>query len=98
MRRILLLAAVAGTLAALAAPAVAQAPAGKPDLERAQKIASEVCLACHGPNGNSVRARESEHCGTAGRVYHPATRSLQIGPARESHHAGDGVDAARRRR
>ena len=56
MRRILLLAAVAGTLAATAfaqAPA-APAPAGKPDLERAQKIASEVCLACHGPNGNSV--------------------------------------------
>ena len=56
MRRILLLAAVAGTLAALAAPAVAQAPAGKPDLERAQKTASEVCLACHGPNGNSVKS------------------------------------------
>ena len=37
-----------------AAPAVAQAPAGKPDLERAQKTAIEVCLACHGPNGNSV--------------------------------------------
>ena len=35
-------------------PALAQAPAGKPDLERAQKTASEVCLACHGPNGNSV--------------------------------------------
>jgi cytochrome c553 len=48
----LLLAAVAGTLAAVAV--FAQAPAGKPDLERAQKIASEVCLACHGPNGNSV--------------------------------------------
>jgi cytochrome c553 len=47
----LLLAAVAGTLAAAA---FAQAPAGKPDLERGQKIASEVCIACHGPNGNSV--------------------------------------------
>ena len=57
MRRNLLLAAAAGTLAApaaLAMPALAQAPAGKPDLERAQKTASEVCLACHGPNGNSV--------------------------------------------
>src|SRR5262245_10742402 len=75
MRGILLLAAVAGTLAAPvssqaptqtpakspaatqppAAPApAAQAPGGKPDLERAQKIASEVCLACHGPGGNSV--------------------------------------------
>ena len=80
MRRTLLLAAVAGTLAAAAiglafaaqppatpaptAPApAAPAPAaktnaqtadGKPDLERAQKTASEVCLACHGPAGNSV--------------------------------------------
>jgi cytochrome c553 len=60
----LLLAAIAGTLAAGAqtyaqAPAppaapVAKEPGGKPDLERAQKIASEVCLACHGPGGNSV--------------------------------------------
>ena len=66
MRRTLLLAAVAGTLAtahAFAAdtqaptaqpPAAPAAPAAKPDLERAQKIASEVCLACHGPSGNSV--------------------------------------------
>jgi cytochrome c553 len=78
MRRILLLAAVAATLAAAAgtqaqtpahapaAPASAaghapaapaattQPPQGKPDLERAQKTASEVCLACHGPGGNSV--------------------------------------------
>ena len=76
MRRNLLLAAVAGTLAALAMPALAQAPAGKPDLERAQKTASEVCLACHGPNGNSVVPVESEPRGTAGRVYHPATRPL----------------------
>jgi cytochrome c553 len=54
MKRILLLAVLAGTLSAFAIPAFAQAPAGKPDLERAQKIASEVCLACHGPGGNSV--------------------------------------------
>jgi cytochrome c553 len=93
MRRTLLLAAVAGTLAAAAiaqapkpqapaaqtpakqapatqapaAPAAATAPTpapqatpaaqpsgGKPNLEQAQKTASEVCLACHGPGGNSV--------------------------------------------
>jgi len=35
-------------------PAATQPPAAKPDLERAQKTASEVCLACHGPSGNSV--------------------------------------------
>ena len=40
--------------AAQAAAPATQAPAGKPDVEGAQKIASEVCLACHGPGGNSV--------------------------------------------
>jgi len=52
MKRILLLAAVAGTLAAPAA--LAQAPAGRPDLGRAQTIAKEVCSACHGADGNST--------------------------------------------
>jgi cytochrome c553 len=54
MRRILLLAAVAGTLVALATPVLAQAPAGGPDLARAQTIAKEVCAACHGADGNSA--------------------------------------------
>ena len=54
MRRILLLAAAAGTLVALAAPVPAQAPAGAPDLARAQVIAKEVCAACHGVDGNSA--------------------------------------------
>jgi cytochrome c553 len=39
---------------AAAPTAKTESPAGKPDLERAQKTASEVCLACHGPGGNSV--------------------------------------------
>jgi len=51
MRRMLLLAAVAGTLPATAA--LAQAPAGKPDLARAESIVKEVCAACHGVDGNS---------------------------------------------
>ena len=51
MRRMLLLAAVAGTLPAAAA--LAQAPAGKPDLARAESIVKEVCAACHGVDGNS---------------------------------------------
>ena len=51
MKRMLLLAAVAGTLAAAAANA--QAPAGKPDLARAESIVKEVCAACHGADGNS---------------------------------------------
>ena len=37
---------VAGALACAAEPA-------KPDLARGQKIAGEVCAACHGPDGNS---------------------------------------------
>lgn len=51
MKRMLLLAAVAG---ALSAPvALAQSPAGKPDLAKAQTIVKEVCSACHGTDGNS---------------------------------------------
>ena len=51
MRRMLLLAVVASTLPAAAA--LAQAPAGKPDLSRAESIVKEVCAACHGADGNS---------------------------------------------
>jgi len=54
MKRMLLLAALAGTLPAVAA--LAQAPAGKPDLDRAQTIAKDVCAACHGADGNSPTA------------------------------------------
>jgi cytochrome c553 len=54
MKRMLLLAALAGTLPAAAV--LAQAPAGRPDLERAQTIAKEVCAACHGADGNSATA------------------------------------------
>jgi cytochrome c553 len=51
MKRMLLLAAVAGALSATAA--LAQAPAGKPDLAKAESIVKEVCSACHGTDGNS---------------------------------------------
>ena len=39
--------------ACLAPFALAQAPAGKPDLARAESIVKEVCAACHGVDGNS---------------------------------------------
>jgi len=51
MKRMLLLAALAGAMSAAAA--LAQAPAGKPDLAKAQTIVKEVCSACHGTDGNS---------------------------------------------
>jgi cytochrome c553 len=54
MKRTLLLAAAACTLSTPAA--FAQAPAAKPDLNRAQTIAKEVCSACHGVDGNSAAA------------------------------------------
>jgi cytochrome c553 len=44
------MAIVYATLAQGAAPA----PAAKPDLERGKQIASTVCVACHGADGNSV--------------------------------------------
>ena len=54
MKRMLLLAALAGTLPAAAV--LAQHPAGQPNLDRAQTIAKEVCAACHGADGNSATA------------------------------------------
>jgi len=45
-----LIALVYATLAQGAAPA----PAAKPDLERGKQIASTVCVACHGADGNSA--------------------------------------------
>ena len=54
MKRMLLLAALAGTLSR--GRGLAQAPAGGPDLDRAQTIAKEVCAACHGADGNSATA------------------------------------------
>jgi len=44
-----LMAIVYATLAQGASPA----PAAKPDLERGKQIASTVCVACHGADGNS---------------------------------------------
>jgi cytochrome c553 len=52
MKRMLLLAAVAGVVSATAVHA--QTPAGKPDLARAQSIVKDVCAACHGIDGSST--------------------------------------------
>ena len=51
MKRFLTLAALAG--AWLATATLAQAPAAKPDLAKAQAIVKDVCAACHGADGNS---------------------------------------------
>jgi cytochrome c553 len=52
MKRMLLLAAVVAS-AWPAAAVLAQSPAGKPDLAKAQGIVKDVCSACHGMDGNS---------------------------------------------
>jgi cytochrome c553 len=51
MKPLLLLAAVAGAWPAAAA--MAQSPSGKPDLAKAQALVNQVCVACHGADGNS---------------------------------------------
>lgn len=43
-------------LAGCASLAFAQAKAVKPDLEKGQAVATKVCAACHGPDGNSPAA------------------------------------------
>ena len=40
-------------LAGCASSAIAQSKAAKPEIEKGQAIASKVCAACHGPDGNS---------------------------------------------
>jgi cytochrome c553 len=49
-------------LAASAAPA----PAAKPDLERGKQIATTVCVACHGADGNSPIAANPKLAGQHG--------------------------------
>jgi cytochrome c553 len=44
--------ALAATLAS-SAPAPAQQPEAKPDLDKAKATATQICAACHGPDGNS---------------------------------------------
>ena len=51
MKRMLLLATVVAL--GSATPALAQTPAGKPDLAKAKTIVNQVCSACHGTDGNS---------------------------------------------
>lgn len=51
MKRMLLLAAAIGVWPAVAAQA--QGQPGKPDLARAQTIVNQICVACHGADGNS---------------------------------------------
>lgn len=72
MKRMLLLAALAGTLPAAAV--LAQAPAGRLNLDRAQTIAKEVCAACHGADGNSASADFPK---IAGQHYDYLVKSLQ---------------------
>lgn len=52
MKRMLLVAATLALWPATAA--IAQSPVAKPDLARAQTLATTVCAACHGPDGNSA--------------------------------------------
>ena len=49
-----------------AALAAAPAAPAKPDLERGKQIASTVCAACHGPDGNSTQAANPNLAGQNG--------------------------------
>lgn len=56
MTRIWRFAFFAATAIVSAAAQGQERTAAKPDLAKAQQIASQVCAACHGPDGNSVAA------------------------------------------
>lgn len=53
MKRVLALLAAVFCAGAAASSAWAAEPAAKPDIAKGQKIASQVCAACHGADGNS---------------------------------------------
>ena len=44
----------AGLMLVVYASVAAESPPAKPDLARGKQIASTVCVACHGADGNSV--------------------------------------------
>ena len=48
------------------APAAAPAAVPKPDLERGKQLATTVCAACHGPDGNSPLAANPSLAGQHG--------------------------------
>lgn len=59
-----------------AAPARAQGTA-KPDLATGEKIAKQVCAACHGPDGNSVAAANPKLAGQFAEYLHKQLRDFK---------------------
>src|SRR4051812_21298835 len=64
MNRTLLLAGVIATLWPATLVLAAEGQAGKPDLSKAQTIANQVCVACHGADGNSPTPTNPNLAGT----------------------------------
>src|SRR3954466_9434462 len=63
MKRMLLLASIVAGLSP-GAVALAQGNDAKPDLAKAQTIANQVCVACHGADGNSPSPANPNLAGT----------------------------------
>ena len=85
--RVALPALVAVGLTMAGSASVAQQPAAAPDPAAAQKIAAEVCAACHGADGNSTIAANPKIA-----AQHPAYLFRQL---RDFKPAGEGKKAAR---
>ena len=60
------LAGLMAVVYATVAPAAAPAAVPKPDLERGKQVATTVCAACHGPDGNSPTAANPSLAGQHG--------------------------------
>lgn len=70
------LAALAATGLLWAAPAAAQ-DAAKPDLAAGERVAKQVCAACHGVDGNSVAAVNPKLAGQFAAYLHKQLRSFK---------------------
>ena len=65
-------------------------PGRKPDLAKAQTIVESGLRRVPRRRRQQREPGESEYCGTARRVYHPATGAFQGGDPRQCGHAGHG--------
>jgi cytochrome c553 len=74
MNRVLAALAAIGLL--WAAPTVAQ-DAAKPDLAAGERVAKQVCAACHGPDGNSVAAANPKLAGQFSAYLHKQMQNFK---------------------
>src|SRR5882672_10767216 len=78
------LALAAGLLVLSAAPALAQQKGAKPDLAKAQSIATQVCAACHLGDGNSTSPANPKIAGQFPEYLHKQLADFKPQPGKKA--------------